>query len=130
MKAAALTQQVRLVPGGLTEADGERAARELLRRKPAATAVTAFNDRCAAGLLAVARNAGVDVPADLALVGYDNSSIASLDTIALTTVAQDSATLAQLAFERATGWAEGRVDEPGEMVVPPHLVVRKTSVRR
>jgi DNA-binding LacI/PurR family transcriptional regulator len=129
MTAAAVQDAMRLIPGGLTEADGERATRELLRIRPAPTAVFAFNDHCAAGLLAAVRGAGVDVPARLSVVGYDNSSVASLETIALTTVAQDSGALARLALERAIGWAEGRQDRSADMVVPPQLVVRATTAR-
>lgn len=129
LKAAALSDSVRLIPGGLTEPDGERAAHQLLRLRPVATAVTAFNDHCAAGLLAAVRGASVEVPGSLSIVGYDNSSIANLNTVALTTVAQDSAALARLALERAIGWAEGTRGEPGDTVVPPHLVVRSTTSR-
>ena len=116
-----------LLRGGLTEADGEPAAAELLRLDPAATAVTAFNDHCAAGLIAGLRSAGVRVPEDLSVVGFDDSHVAGLGTIALTTVAQDGAALARLALERAAALADGTAGEPRETVVPPHLVVRRTA---
>lgn len=119
------------VPGGLTEHDGEQAALQLLRGTPP-TAVTAFNDHCALGLMAAARARGAHVPDDLSVVGYDNSHIAGLASVALTTISQDASTLAasalDLALERADRAVDGR--PPTEVVVPPRLVVRDTTAPR
>ena len=60
-----------------TRSDGEAAAALLLAER-APTAVTAFNDHCAAGLLAAVRARGVTVPDDLSVVGYDDSHVAEL----------------------------------------------------
>ena len=127
MAMAGLAGQVRVVPGGLSDEDGERAARDLLSRRSRPTAVAAFNDHCAAGLLASLRHHGVDVPVDLSVVGYDDSHIAGLSTISLTTVAQDAPALAEAALALAVRRAEDRDRPPEEVVVPPHLVVRSTS---
>ncbi|HEX3750936.1 MAG TPA: substrate-binding domain-containing protein [Streptosporangiaceae bacterium] len=65
----------------------------LARRLPAApsrpTAVLAFNDQCAAGLLDVFLRAGVPVPGQISVVGFDDSHLARLAHINLTTVSQD-----------------------------------------
>lgn len=127
MAAAGLTGNVRVVPGGLTEEDGERAATELLRGRSRATGVVAFNDHCAAGLLSAVRQGGVAVPQSLSVVGYDDSHIAGLSTIALTTIAQDSRRLADAALDLAIRRAGGWDGPPVKTVVPPHLVVRGTS---
>jgi DNA-binding LacI/PurR family transcriptional regulator len=114
----------RVIPGGLTEQDGERAAAQLLGG-PLPTAVTAFNDHCAAGLMAVTRARGVRVPDQLSLVGYDNSPIASLSTVALTTIAQDAPALASKALGLALA---GHEHSPSsETVLPPRLILRQTS---
>lgn len=126
MHELGLDSWIRLVPGGLTEHDGEQAATNLFTETPP-TAVTAFNDHCAAGLMAAARTRGVSVPDQLSLVGYDDSHIASLASMALTTVAQDAPTLAGSAFRLAVRRTEGENPEPCEVVVPPRLVVRRTS---
>lgn len=117
-----------LVPGGLTEQAGEEACEAVLA-VPAATAVAAFNDHCAAGLLAAARARGIRVPDDLSLCGYDDSRIASLATISLTTVAQDAAVLASSALDLAITRAGDPGTAPTEVVVPPRLVVRSTTGR-
>jgi DNA-binding LacI/PurR family transcriptional regulator len=130
MRDLGLDSETEVLVGGLAEHDGEKAAAHILAdARP--TAVTAFNDRCAAGLMAAARARGVHVPNDLSVVGYDNSQIASLDSVALTTVAQDAPTLAASALELALARAERNSDRcpPTEIVVPPRLVVRGTTAR-
>jgi DNA-binding LacI/PurR family transcriptional regulator len=124
MRAAGLEPE--LVTGGLSDADGERAAVELLR-PGGPGAVLAFNDQCAAGVLAAARASRIVVPDELSLVGYDDSAIAALSTIALTTVRQDAAGMAATALRRAAA----EVEEPGApttaTVIAPRLVVRRTT---
>jgi DNA-binding LacI/PurR family transcriptional regulator len=116
------------IPGGLTESDGERAADQLLSAERP-TAVTAFNDHCAAGLMSAVRRRGVEVPTALSVVGYDNSHIASLASVALTTIAQDSTALAASALQLAVARAEDSPDDhsPSEVIVPPRLVLRDTT---
>jgi DNA-binding LacI/PurR family transcriptional regulator len=126
MRAAKLESDMRLIRGGLTEEDGERAAKELLSSDPP-TAVVAFNDHCAAGIQATARKCGVPVPERLSIVGYDDSHIAGLSSVALTTVAQDAQALADHTIERAAAWADRTIDQATEIVVPPHLVQRHSA---
>jgi DNA-binding LacI/PurR family transcriptional regulator len=127
MAAAGMAARSCVVPGGLTDEDGERAGVELFSGRSAPTAVAAFNDHCAAGLLAVARRRGVGVPEELSLVGYDDSHIAGLASIDLTTVAQDAGALARAALDLAVRRTEGLDEPPAEIVIPPHLVVRGTT---
>lgn len=120
-----------ILEGGLDEASGGRAAALL---DPDVTAVTAFNDHCAAGLLFALRARGVRVPGEVSLVGYDDSAVAGLAGVSLTTVAQDSEALAGAALELALARVEDRDaaatgDERRrrEVVVPPRLVVRGST---
>ena len=131
MRELGLVAGIDVVAGGHTEPDGELAAARLLSATPP-TAVTAFNDHCAAGLMAAARARGVHVPGELSVVGYDNSHIASLTSVALTTVAQDATALAASALDLALARAESSPDRlaPSEIVVPPRLVVRDTTAQR
>jgi DNA-binding LacI/PurR family transcriptional regulator len=113
-----------IIRGGLTEEHGAAAAGHL---PSSATAVTAFNDRAAVGLLDGVRRAGIRVPEDLSVLGYDDSTVAKLSHIALTTVAQDAQRLATLAVERAVARLDGEDLTAGEQVVAPTLVSRSTS---
>jgi DNA-binding LacI/PurR family transcriptional regulator len=126
LRGLGLDAYARVIPGGLTEQDGERAAAELLAG-PLPTAVTAFNDHCAAGLMAAIRARGMRIPDQLSVVGYDNSHIASLSTVALTTIAQDAPALARTALGLALAGNEHERGASPETVLPPRLVLRQTS---
>jgi DNA-binding LacI/PurR family transcriptional regulator len=116
----------RVVDGGPTEDDGAAAARRLLDG-PLPGAVTVFNDRCALGVLDVLRRAGRTVPGDVSVVGYDDSRIARLSSVDLTSVAQDVEQLTTLAVERALARLDGTPVDRRELVVPPRLVVRSST---
>ena len=114
-----------MVSGGLTEADGARGIGELLTRPHRPTAVVAFNDRCATGVLDQLVRRGVEVPGDMSVVGYDDSRLARLMHVQLTTVSQDAAQLAEAAVSAALGRITGGT--ASDLVLPPHLVVRATT---
>ncbi|TQM64829.1 LacI family DNA-binding transcriptional regulator [Humibacillus xanthopallidus] len=115
----------RTLAGGDTEADGVRGAERLRAELP--TAVIAFNDRCALGLLDRLRRDGLDVPRDVSVVGYDDSPVARLATIDLTTVSQAPHAMAEAAVAAAVERLEGHRSEPADVVLEPHLVVRGTT---
>jgi DNA-binding LacI/PurR family transcriptional regulator len=123
-----LADRVRVVHGGPSEEDGESAAvAAFTDGRP--TAVAAFNDRCAAGVVATARARGIAVPGQLSVTGYDDSRIAALSTLRLTTIAQDTATIAATAFDLAVQRADVGRSSCMDAVVPPRLVVRSTTCR-
>ncbi|MEU6253873.1 substrate-binding domain-containing protein [Streptomyces sp. NPDC047043] len=70
---------------------------------------------------------GIPVPADISVVGFDDSHLARLAHIDLTTVGQDIARLAGLAVARAVARLEGDETPAGEQVIDPRLVVRGTT---
>ncbi|WP_275295419.1 LacI family DNA-binding transcriptional regulator [Amycolatopsis sp. La24] len=119
----------RTIPGGAGESDGAAAAAQLLRRGSGKlpTAIVAYNDSCAIGLMEEFRRAGVTVPGQVSVVGYDNSLPAQLDHLSLTTVAQDTALLAELTVQRLVSRFEGDLAKPAESTLPPKLVVRATT---
>lgn len=125
MSSYGLDTETRVVPGGPTEDDGAAAARTLLDARP--TAVIVFNDRCATGVLDVLRRAGLAVPGDVSVVGYDDSRLARLSHVDLTTVAQDTERMTTLAVTRALERLDGQPVSRRDLVVPPRLVVRSTT---
>jgi DNA-binding LacI/PurR family transcriptional regulator len=129
MRRHGLDAGARILPGGLTEDDGAAAARTVLDT-PAAqrpTAVTVFNDRCATGVLDVLHRGGLTVPGDISVVGYDDSRLARLSHVNLTTVAQDAEQMTTLAVTRAVDRLNGTPVDHRELVIPPRLVVRGTT---
>jgi len=129
MRRHRLAGDVRVIGGDHTEAAGARAARALLDEEGGLpTAVVAYNDHCALGLLDAFNRAGVDVPADVSIVGYDDSSLSRLAHVNLTTVSQDARRQAQHAMAAAVERLEdGHRDSHREIVLAPHLVVRGTT---
>lgn len=83
--------------GDFVLASGERQATRLLAGADRPTALFAANDSMAAGALRAAAALGLTVPGDLAVAGFDDSSVAGLTTPALTSVRQPTAELARRA---------------------------------
>jgi DNA-binding LacI/PurR family transcriptional regulator len=125
MRRHGLSPQI--LPGGLTSEDGAVAGRELLAGPSRPTGVLAFNDQCAAGLLDVFLRAGVSVPGQISVVGFDDSHLARLAHINLTTVSQDIPRLADLAVVRALARIESETAAGPETVIAPHLIIRGTT---
>ena len=132
--AAALEESGRTVPRELM---GDWSARSgyvaglKLARDPAVTAVFAANDSMALGVLRALHEAGVRVPADVSVVGFDNIPEAAYITPPLTTVTQPFREVGRRSIEMLLRETEGG-GEPGvSAVIPPELVVRNsTAVRR
>jgi DNA-binding LacI/PurR family transcriptional regulator len=129
MRHHGLASETHVLPGGLTEDDGAAAARALLDIDPRPSAVTVFNDRCALGVLDVLQCSGLDVPGDISVVGYDDSRLARLSHVNLTTIAQDTEQITTLTVTRAIERLDGTPVTERELVIPPHLVVRATTAR-
>jgi DNA-binding LacI/PurR family transcriptional regulator len=122
-----LADSVQILPGGLTEHDGAAAGRALLDLAPRPTAVSVFNDRCATGVMDVLHRAGLSVPRDMSVVGFDDDRLARLSHVDLTTVAQDTDQITAHAITRAVARLDGTTVTAREQVIPPHLVVRSTT---
>ena len=115
--------------GDFTEEGGWRAARELLvMRGTPPTAIVAANDAMAVGALLALREARVEVPAEMSVVGFDDIPIARYVTPALTTIrvaidelgARAAALLFRALFD------PGSLREPHREVVPAELVIRQS----
>ncbi|WBQ03842.1 LacI family DNA-binding transcriptional regulator [Kribbella sp. CA-293567] len=116
----------RVQEGGRTEADGADAAKTFLNDAPPVTAVTLFNDRMATGFLDTIRQSSLRVPHDLSVVGYDNTTIAGLSHISLTTVAQNTAALAAETISTAHTRLTNAPTRPTPPIAPT-LVLRSTT---
>lgn len=127
MRRHGLGDDARVVAGGDSEPDGQRAAAALLRDGRLPTAVCAFNDHCALGVIDALGKAGVRVPGDCSVTGYDDSPVAQLRAVDLTSVSQEAALLAQAAVRAAAGRLEGRVAGATDEVLEPRLVARGSS---
>ncbi|MEV0219718.1 LacI family DNA-binding transcriptional regulator [Streptomyces sp. NPDC050704] len=127
MRRHGLDDHIRVLRGDHTEAAGERAARQLLDGTELPTAVVAFNDQCAIGVLAGLGRAGVAVPGQVSVVGYDDDTLSRLSCFDLTTVSQGAEEQARHAVTAAVERLDQGRTEPREVVLTPHLVVRGTT---
>jgi DNA-binding LacI/PurR family transcriptional regulator len=127
MRRHGLAHQIKVIPGAHTEAAGAAAAQVLLGETWLPTAILAGNDRCALGLLDVFTRAGVKVPADVSIIGYDDSLLSDNPLIDLTTVRQDAADMAHQAVRLAVAMMEGQTADTTEVVLDPKLMVRGTT---
>ncbi len=122
-----LTDHMTIVEGGFTESGGYRGGQVLLEQQMLPTAIIAANDLCAIGILNALEEAGLEIPRDVSLVGYDNTSLAALRHVSLTSIHQPGEDMGRkamdLLFERIH---EGRTT-PRHEVVAPSLVVRSTT---
>jgi LacI family transcriptional regulator len=109
--------------GDFTEGSGHAAAQAIVAMRPRPTAIFAANDSMAIGALSAFREAGLRVPEDVALVGFDDIPIARFLTPPLTTVRVEIAELGRRAVAHVVGALE---NGGGKMrdVIKTTLVVR------
>src|SRR4029077_10931920 len=97
-----------VLPGDFNEGAGLRAAERLLRSKVLPTAVIAANDLVALGLIDRLEQDGVRIPQDVSVIGYDNTFVAGLNHIRLTTINQPRHEMGREALQLLLERAEGR----------------------
>ncbi|GAA3584409.1 LacI family DNA-binding transcriptional regulator [Amycolatopsis ultiminotia] len=115
-----------------TDTAGEKAVQELLsgyHRTGLPTALLAGNDFNAVGAISALTENGLRVPEDVSVVGYDNTSLASLRHLCLTTVDQPRTEMGRLALEALLERVRGERTEPVRHLLHPSLVVRNTTAR-
>ena len=124
MAAAGLPTMV--VDGAFTKASGQEAGMKLAGRSDRPDAVFAANDNMAVGAMLAFQDAGLRVPEDVAMVGFDDVPLAGLVRPALTTLKIQIAETGRKALERLVRLIGSAADTACE-VVRPELVVRASS---
>ncbi|MEE1650449.1 LacI family DNA-binding transcriptional regulator [Brachybacterium sp. J144] len=130
MTQAGLEGEVDVLDAGFGEEDGASAGRTLLEREQLPTAVVCGSDHAAAGLLAVLQRARVRVPAEVSVIGFDDSHVAALSYHALTSVHQDVAATVEatlsILLERLEGTSDG-ARARRVVATPTRLTVRGST---
>ncbi|MHA7306037.1 LacI family DNA-binding transcriptional regulator [Arthrobacter sp. TMN-49] len=127
MAAAGRGEFIRTAPGDLTEEGGYRAVGELLGGLDRPTAVFAVNDMAALGVMSAAEERGLAVPQDLSVVGYDNTPLAKLRRISLTSVDNSSHAAGRRAGELLLARLVPGSTVPADELLPPVLQSRGSS---
>ncbi|MEV1243319.1 LacI family DNA-binding transcriptional regulator [Nonomuraea sp. NPDC049750] len=126
MREHGLDDEIAIAKTYYHEQGGYDGARQLLSRSPRPTAIFAGADQAAFGALAAVHEAGLSVPRDLSVAGYDNTQPAALPNIALTSVNQDGAVMGSTAGRLLLERIQGRTSAV-RFSVTPSLVIRGST---
>jgi LacI family transcriptional regulator len=102
-------------------------AKELLARKQPFTALFAYNDLSAIGAVWAFREAGLRVPQDISVVGFDDVPLAVFSNPELTTIRQPLQRMGQIAAKTLIDRIEGKAEFQSEIVIEPNLIVRAST---
>lgn len=116
-----------IVEGDFTMRGGSEAMRALLAQDADIDAVFIASDLMAAGAMTVLRSAGVNVPDDVAVVGYDDSEAATSSPVPLTTVRQPSEAMGATMVDILLGVLRGEEDHPRMTTLPTELIIRASA---
>ena len=120
--------------GNWSSSSGSQAIEKLFEQYPGMDALFVANDQMALSVLTAAYQRGMRIPEDLGVVGFDNIAESAYFWPALTTIQQDQYTVAKVAVEEMikiieSDWQGLDPIGPKSMMLPPTLVVRKSSLR-
>jgi DNA-binding LacI/PurR family transcriptional regulator len=118
----------RIVRGAYSLESGQAAATRLLAA--GVTGIICASDPLALGAIRAARRAGLDVPTDLSVVGYDDSALMNCTDPPLTTVRQPIEAMGRAAIDLLVGQIAGGAVTHDELRFEPELVVRGSTARR
>jgi len=113
--------------GNFTQESGERAMRDLLTAHPGLDGVFVANDLMALGALLALRDAGRDVPGDVAVVGFDDSSAAVAANPALTTIRHPLEDMAAEAARLLMTRIDDETMRVSSVIYEPTLVLRQSA---
>jgi LacI family transcriptional regulator len=111
-----------VVSGGFSESGGYLAMQQMLASRP--DAIFAASDAMAMGALRALREAGLRVPEDVALVGFDDLPFAARAEPPLTTVRQPTHRMGAMTVETLIELMEQPASSPYHLILPTELVVR------
>lgn len=117
----------RVVGGEFDEVSGQRAADHLVEAEAVPTAIFCANDLVATGVLDRLQEHGLRIPDHVSVVGYDNTALAALHHVSLTTVHQPRRQMGERAMELVLSRLRDGRAQPRHDLVEPSLVERSTT---
>jgi LacI family transcriptional regulator len=120
---------LRIESAASTPEVGFPVTKELLARKQRFTALFAYNDNSAIGAIWALKAAGLRVPEDVSVVGFDDIPIAAFAIPALTTVRQPLVRMGEIAAQTLVNQIEEKEQYVPEIAIEPEFVVRESTAR-
>lgn len=117
----------RFTESALTREAGYRAATSLLQGRKRPTAIACGNDMIALGAIDAGIEAGLQMPAELAVTGFDDMSFASSRMVNLTTISQPLREIGVTAVELLRSRLRDPSQAPRDVILPHRLIVRGSS---
>ncbi|MEV4009818.1 LacI family DNA-binding transcriptional regulator [Nonomuraea angiospora] len=130
MRDHGLAGEIAVAATSYSEEGGYDGTLELLSRSPRPTAIFAGSDEAALGVLTALHEAGLSVPGDVSVAGYDNTRVAAHPNISLTTVNQDGVVMGRTAARLLLERIEGRTSAVHFSVIPSLVVRGSTAAPR
>jgi LacI family transcriptional regulator len=121
-----------LIIDGFKEEDATRSANRILAMKTLPDGVFITNDFCAAVVMQVLKDAGIRIPQDIAVVGFNNDSIGKIISPKLTTINYPGFEMGQVAARSLISHLKGLWDMniTNTMVIKSELIVRESSLKK
>lgn len=127
MTDAGFQDDIHIVPGDFTESSGSDGAELLFESDRPPTAIFAANDLSAVGAHDRSEKLGFAIPDDVSIVGYDNSALAAMHHLSLTTINQPREEMGRTAFDLLRQRLDDNRDDVVHHVVTPTLIERSST---
>jgi LacI family transcriptional regulator len=120
-----------VIVGNLSQEAGGDAAARILEMKPMPDAVFVANDNCAVGCMTALKHAGIRIPGDIALVGFNNDPVSTVVEPTLTTVNYPGYEMGQIAARNLIDHLNGAssIHSTNTIILRSELMIRESSVR-
>ncbi len=121
-----------LIVDGIKEEDAIRSANRILSMKPLPDGIFITNDFCAAVIMQLLKDAGLRIPQDIAIVGFNNDIIGKVVSPKLTTINYPGYEMGQLAARTLISHLQGLWDMKvtSKMIIKSELIIRESSLKK
>jgi len=121
-----------LVIDGLSEEDATRSAKRIIAMKPLPDGIFITNDFCAAIVMQVLKDAGIRIPQDIAVVGFNNDVISKVINPKLTTINYPGFEMGQVAARSLINHLHGvwNIALTNTVIIKSELIIRESSLKK
>lgn len=118
-----------IVNGAYNREKAQEAMVKLIKEEPMPTAVFAASDLMAFGAIMMALREDIRVPEDISIVGFDNSPIAALGYVSITTVNQPLADMGAVATRAMIDIIDGKLKQPFKQILPTTMIMGNSCTK-